>query len=193
MPRTKSISVSEEDRAKLLLWCARHCCFCGKSCTTNMELHHIDANHSNNDLDNLIPVCFDCHGELSRYNPKHPKGIKYRYLEIKKRRDQVYDQHTLPYTRQVNIQISNKLYGTDALRTFGDISCTVRTFSNDLPVKLRVRIGPFYDNQELPVDLGEIYSGRALWNLNPTQIVMGHFLLPIELLPKNWTGGISGF
>jgi hypothetical protein len=67
----------------MLLWCARHCCFCGKACTTNIVIHHIDGDPSNNNFDNLIPVCFDCHGELERYNPEHPLGTKYRHLEIK--------------------------------------------------------------------------------------------------------------
>jgi hypothetical protein len=87
MTKAKRVAVPEEDRAKLLLWCARHCCFCGKECTTNIVIHHIDGDPSNNDLDNLMPVCFDCHGELERYNPEHPVGTRYRYLEIKKRRN----------------------------------------------------------------------------------------------------------
>ena len=64
MVKSKRIPIPEETRAKLFLWCARHCCFCGKACTTNMELHHINEDSSNNEEDNLIPVRFDCHGEL---------------------------------------------------------------------------------------------------------------------------------
>jgi len=190
MGKSKPISVPEPTRAKLFLWCARHCCFCGKACTTNMEFHHIDGNSSNNAEDNLIPVCFDCHGELPRYNPKHPKGSKYRDLEIKKRRDQIYNWYTLPYLRQVEIKISKYLHhvqdstGQPKERPLGVISCTVRTLSQDIPIRLRLRIEPYHDNQRLKVDLGDLYSGIALWNLNPSQIVFGNFKLPISAETK---------
>ncbi|MFH1940707.1 MAG: hypothetical protein ABIL68_01285 [bacterium] len=95
MAKNKRKDIDEETRSKLFLWSERHCCFCGKACSTNIEIHHIDCDHSNNDEDNLIPLCFDCHGELERYNPKHPKGTKYRYLEIKSRRDQIYEKSLL--------------------------------------------------------------------------------------------------
>jgi len=182
MEKSKRIPVPEETRAKLFLWCARHCCFCGKACTTNMELHHIDEDSSNNDEDNLIPVCFDCHGELPRYNPKHPKGSKYRHLEIKKRRDQIYDLYTLPYVRQVDIKISKYFHHVkdNVERQWGDFSCTVKILSHDFPVKLRLRIEPYHNNQRLEVTLDEIYSGQALLNLNPSQIFFGHFKLPIQ-------------
>ena len=157
-----------------------------------MEFHHIDGDSSNNAEDNLIPVCFDCHGELPRYNPKHPKGSKYRDLEIKKRRDQIYDLYTLPYVRQVDIKISKYVHhvqdntGQPRERQWGDISCTVRILSHDLPVRLRLRIEPYHDNQRLKVTLGEIYSGRALLNLNPSQIFFGHLKLPIPAEPKSF-------
>lgn len=31
------------------------------SCGDNLETHHIDFNHKNNDLDNLITLCKRCH------------------------------------------------------------------------------------------------------------------------------------
>lgn len=186
----KRIPVSEEDRAKLFLWCARHCCYCGKECTTNIVIHHIDGNPANNDLDNLIPVCFDCHGELDRYNRKHPVGTKYRYLEIKTRRNQVYELHTLKYLRRVKIRISR--YNLKALdsgerreRSCGDISCSVQTLSEDIPIQLRLCLKPYHADKPLQVDLGDLYTGIALWNLNPDFVVYGHFNLPItpDLIP----------
>lgn len=190
MEKTKRVSVPEKMRAKLFLWCARHCCFCGKACTTNIEIHHIDGNASNNDEDNRIPVCFDCHGELNRYNPKHPKGSNYRHLEMTSRRDQIYELHTLQYLRQVEIKISKHIYhaldsmGQPVIRSWGDVSCTVRTLSQDIPVKLRLRIKPYHNNQQLEANLGDLYSGKALWNLNPSQIIFGHFNLSISAETK---------
>lgn len=186
MGKIERIPVPEETRARLFLWCARHCCFCGKACTMNIEFHHIDGDASNNDEDNLIPVCFDCHGELTRYNPKHPKGTTYRYLEIKTRRDQIYELYTLQYLRQVHIKISKYLHhvrdgtGRPIIRSWGDVSCTVKTLSQDIPVRLRLCVEPYHDNQRLKVDFGDLYTGDTLWNLNPSQIIFGHFKLPIS-------------
>ena len=185
MEKTTRVPIPEEIRAKLFLWCARHCCFCGKLCTTNIEIHHIDGDPSNNDIDNLVPLCFDCHGEITRYNPEHPIGSKYRHLEIKARRDQIYELHTRRYLRQVEVKIS-KFYhhvknskGEPVARNWGDVSCTVRTLSQDIPVQLRLCIVPYNSNQRIKVNLYGLYSGDALWNLNPSQIVFGHFRLPI--------------
>ncbi|HEC91957.1 MAG TPA: HNH endonuclease [Candidatus Atribacteria bacterium] len=184
--KNKRVPISEEKRAKLLLWCARHCCFCGKACTTNIEFHHIDGDPSNNDEDNLIPLCFDCHGEIDRYNPEHPKGTNYRYLEIKTRREQMYELYTRPYLRQIEIKISKYCHhiqdktGKPKLRPWGDTSCTVRTLSRDIPIKLRLRIEPYHYDQHLEAGFGGLYTGKILWNLNPSQIVFGHFKLPIS-------------
>lgn len=180
------IPAQEETRAKLFLWCSRHCCFCGRACTTNMEIHHVDGNHSNNDEDNLIPVCFDCHGELGSYNAAHPRGSKYRELEIKSRREQVYELHTRKYLRPVDIKISSRMHhvpeveGKPKKREWGDFSCTVITLSSDIPVKLLLRLEPYQNSTRLETTLGDLYSGGALWNLNPSQTVFGHFALPIK-------------
>ncbi len=185
MVEGKRIPIPEKHRAKMLLWASRHCCFCGRQCTTNIVIHHIDGDPSNNDMDNLIAVCFDCHGELERYNIEHPVGTKYRHFEIKSRRDQVYERYTLPYLRQVNIRISN--YMVDGrLREVGDISCTVHTLSTDIPVKLRLRIVPYHADKRMEIELGDLYGGAALWNLNPAQIITGHFDIPIS-------GGMNPF
>lgn len=179
MTKIRRVVVPEEDRANMLLWCARHCCFCNKECTTNIVIHHIDGNPSNNDLDNLIPICFDCHGELEHYSVEHPVGTKYRYLEIKKRRDQVYELYTRQYMRKVQISIS-KYNSVGSERALGDTSCTVESLSDDIPVRLRLRIEAYQGSKRLQVDLGDLYSGIALWNLNPSHITFGHFELPIS-------------
>jgi hypothetical protein len=55
-----------------------------------MEIDHIDqaADDGGNDLDNAIPVCFDCHAEIHSYNPRHPKGRKFTPAELRGHRDQ---------------------------------------------------------------------------------------------------------
>jgi len=49
-----------------------YCSRCGKDCrnTKNAEMvlqvHHIDENPGNNDLENLIPLCASCHLKIER-------------------------------------------------------------------------------------------------------------------------------
>jgi len=121
---------------------------------------------------------------LQRYNPEHPVGTKYRYLEIKKRRDQIYELHTLPYLRKASITISKYTYNSklerSLERSLGDTSCTVWSLSNDIAIRLRLRIEAYHGVEQLALDIDDLYSGRALWNLNPSQIVLGHFPLPIS-------------
>jgi len=150
----------------------------------NIVLHHVDGDPSNNEPDNIVPLCFDCHGELTRYSPTHKIGVKYRYVEIKTRRDQIYELHTLRYLRLVDMKVSRYLHhivgekGQPISRAWGDNSCTVHTL-RDLPVQIRVQIVPYQESARLKVDLGDLYSGIELWNLNPGQTVFGHFGLPI--------------
>jgi len=175
------VEISEEMRSKMLLWCERHCCFCGRKCTTNIEIHHIDQNPNNNSFDNLVPLCFDCHGEIERYNPKHPRGSKYRHLEIKTRREQIYEEHTIKYLRKVDIKISKYLHHIEKKeRKWPDFSFTVRSLSDDIPLKLRIAINAYLNGKPIKTKLGELYRGLTLWNLNPAQIIFGHFRLPIK-------------
>ncbi len=171
----------EEIRSTILLWCSRHCCFCGKPCTTNIEIHHIDGNHDNNEIDNLCPVCFDCHGELGRYNVKHPRGTNYKNIEIKKRREQIYEKYTIQYVRPVHILIS-KYINPGAVkqkkRSPGDHSFIVSYLSNDISCKLNIVINYFHNDKKIEIDFGPLYSGKALWNLLPQFTVGGHFKIP---------------
>lgn len=58
-----------------------------------MEAAHIVDEHrgGSDDEENGIPLCFDCHAEVGRYNDKHPKGNKYTPWELKRRRDRFYE------------------------------------------------------------------------------------------------------
>ena len=185
------LPIPEEIRARLLLWSARHCCFCGKPCRMNIEIHHIDGNRTNNEIDNLVPLCFDCHGELSRGGVM---GLGYRSLEIRTRRDQIYEMHTLPYLRQVNITISNYTHGIrKQRRSVGDVSCTVQLMSQDLPIRLRLKIIRYQNGRVLDSPLGDLYSGKTLWNLNPGQIIFGHFGFPIAKRSKPFACRVEVF
>jgi hypothetical protein len=58
------MTYSDEYRQKCLEEKGRECYNC--SSTTQIEVHHIDGDRSNNDLKNLIPLCRDCHSFVHR-------------------------------------------------------------------------------------------------------------------------------
>lgn len=48
------------------------CAICGK---TDPQVHHIDENPSNNDIQNLIPLCTDCHLIKIHQKNRYPRDI----------------------------------------------------------------------------------------------------------------------
>lgn len=83
-----------KNKIKVLTMCKRHCSLCEQNKGLKMEVHHIiqRADDGTDDIDNLIPLCFDCHQEVGSYNPNHPKGNKYSVEELKARRNSVYEK-----------------------------------------------------------------------------------------------------
>jgi hypothetical protein len=75
---------------ELLKACHRRCCICHKFCGVKIEVDHIvpAAEGGPDDVDNAIPVCFDCHAEIYSYNDKHPRGRKFRPEELRGHKDQ---------------------------------------------------------------------------------------------------------
>ena len=98
-------------RTAVLLWCDRHCCLCKKACGVNIEVHHIipEASGGSNDIDNALPLCFNCHSEVSRYNTEQPMGTKYKPEELKARREQVYEEFTRHLVPPIHYEITNYL------------------------------------------------------------------------------------
>ena len=58
-----------------------------------MQTHHIiqEADGGSDTLDNCIPLCLDCHGEVVSYNPKHPIGRRFSPEELRQHRDIWFD------------------------------------------------------------------------------------------------------
>jgi len=50
-----------------------------------METDHIvqPCDGGRGDIDNAIPVCFDCHAEIHSYNDRHPRGRKFTPDELR--------------------------------------------------------------------------------------------------------------
>ena len=68
----------------LLAKCHRRCCICHRFCGVKMELHHVEhkADGGSDDIENAIPLCFECHAEVNHYNDAHPRGRKFTNDEL---------------------------------------------------------------------------------------------------------------
>lgn len=168
-------------RTKVLLWCDRRCCLCKKACGVNIEVHHLEP--GNDDIDNAMPLCFECHSEVMRYNDQHPRGTKYKIDELKTRRDQVYEELTRHLVPPIHYEITQKIPGRGS-RTFPDVGFIITHLGDSRPIRVRVVVESVLQtvNVILPYDF---YSGKKLWNLNPRLSFSGHFKMPSELIPED--------
>jgi HNH endonuclease len=80
----------QSDVDDLLVQCHRRCCICHRFCGFKIETDHIDpsATSGNDEIENAIAVCFECHAEIHSYNDQHPRGRKYRAAELRKHKEQ---------------------------------------------------------------------------------------------------------
>lgn len=79
-----------DDVSKLLAACHRRCCICHRFCGVKIETDHIIPEHEDgsDDIENAIPVCFECHAEIHSYNDKHPRGRKFLPDELRAHKQQ---------------------------------------------------------------------------------------------------------
>ena len=75
---------------RLLAECHRRCCICNRFCGVKIEIDHIIPKSEGGDdtIENLIPVCFECHADIHSYNTKHPRGRKFTTEELKLHKEQ---------------------------------------------------------------------------------------------------------
>ena len=177
---------SENDKIKCLLWCDRHCCLCGKACGTNIEIHHIipKGEGGSGDIDNAIPLCFDCHSEVGRYNAEHAIGTKYKPKELKARREQIYEEYTRHLVPPILFNITQDLPNGQK-RHLPDVGLNIDHLGDSLPVKVSVAVQVFLGDKDLGIVKTPQYTGERLWNLNPRFGVRGHFSVPDEVVESN--------
>lgn len=167
-----SVNRFSEDVARTtLLWCERHCCLCGRQCGLHIETHHIDPG-GGNEIDNCLPVCYDCHGILSHYDPKQPRGRKYRADELKTRRDQIYEKHTRHLVPRTDFKLAPDPRGLPHVR------CIANHLGTGPPVQARITVTPCVDGKTCGAINSPHYSGRNWVNLNPGHGFNGWLKLP---------------
>lgn len=184
------------DVIKILLWCERHCCLCEKPCDTNIEIHHIEREGSKRKLSNIenaIPLCFDCHGRINSYNPKHGVGTAYKVKEIKARRDQIYEKHTRHLVPVTFFEITQVVRMNPELpsRQLPDVGFNLKHVDpRFLPVTAKVEVRYLLDQKYQGMIEGHngYYNGETDWHLNPTSIIFGHFSVPEKCVTHEESG-----
>ncbi len=168
---------NNEVKNRVLLWSDRHCCLCKKACGANIEVHHIvpEQDNGSNDIDNAIPLCFDCHGHVHQYSERHPVGTKYKTEELRNRREQVYEEFTRHLIPPIHYEITQNIPGTKARRAFPDVGFVLQHLGAALPVCAKVKAELRADGSSLGSPSGPHYSGAAVWHINPQVSVNGHF------------------
>lgn len=155
----------EAVKLRCLLWSDRRCCLCGKQCSTDIEIAHIDA-HGPKTIENAIPLCFDCHAKIGHYNLEHPRGNKYKPEELISRRDQIYDRYTNYLVPQIDFQVVQRA-------PFPDVGFLFTHVGGSFPAKFTVKCEVILGDK-IVRSLTDQYSGQLKWNLNPGYQFYGH-------------------
>ena len=171
MPRPPEFC--EEDKIKMLLWCARHCCLCGKNAGLDIEIAHIN-NKTGNNIDNGIPLCYDCHAKIGHYNREHPRGNKYKDYELKARREQIYDEHTRHLVPPIHFFL-NQTRVNNTQHEIPFVGFHLQHLGDSLPVKIRVEAKVILGEEDIGIVAGTsgYYTGTVEWNINPRTIFLG--------------------
>lgn len=79
------MAFNRDEVSALLSQCHRRCCICHRFCGVKIETDHIvpQDDGGSDEIDNAIPVCFECHAEIHSYNDKHPRGRKFQPEELR--------------------------------------------------------------------------------------------------------------
>lgn len=84
------MAFTRDEVSQLLARCHRRCCICHRFCGVKIETDHIIPRDDNgsDDIENAIPVCFECHAEIHSYNDQHPRGRKFLPEELRAHKEQ---------------------------------------------------------------------------------------------------------
>jgi len=79
-----------DEVSKLLIDVHRRCSVCHRFCGVKIETDHIipEADGDTHEIENAIPVCFECHADIHSYNDRHPRGRKFMPDELRGHKEQ---------------------------------------------------------------------------------------------------------
>ncbi|OGD57042.1 hypothetical protein A2V71_00315 [Candidatus Berkelbacteria bacterium RBG_13_40_8] len=165
----------KDEKIKRLLWCDRHCCLCRKSCGIDIEFAHLPGKEKSKDINDMVPVCSECHTKIGCYNPSHKKGTKYNIEELKARREQIYDTYTRELVPPIYYEITQNIT-QEIKRIWPDVGFSITHIGDLFPVKALIVAKIFLRNKFLRnCDKDGYYDGKKFWNLNPRMGYNGHF------------------
>jgi hypothetical protein len=178
-------SFSEQDTIRVLLWCGRHCCLCERPSGVGIEVAHLPGKESSSDIQDAIPLCFDCHAAVGHYNKRHPRGRNYRIEELKATRDQVFDKYTSHLVPPVSYELTQQTQLGS--RRLPDVGFQIGNLGDTYAVQARVKIILAQGTTRYLVasGLSGHYNGKHLWNLNPRKVFGGHFEISSEILQSD--------
>ena len=133
-----------------------------------------------NAIDNAIPLCYECHAKVGHYNIEEPRGNKYSPNELKRRREQVYEEFTRHLVPPIDFQITQRLLN-GAQRKFPDVGFEISNLGRGLPVKVYLSVD-IYKNSRKVHNPGGHYAKKIPWKMNPGMRVQGHFVIPEKVL-----------
>jgi len=169
---------SEKVKTKCLLWSNRHCCICDKECGLDIEVAHIDPK-GGEVFENAIPVCYTHHAQIGRYITEHPKGNKYRIIELTKRREQIYEKYTRHLVPPLLFYIVPRMSDP---RPFAyelpRVGFVIENHGVNLRIRLKVRIRAFLGGKEINIQTDPrkpYYTEGITWNLNAGHNFFGNF------------------
>jgi len=152
---------------------------CKKACATDIEIAHIDR-RGGNDIDNGIPLCYDCHAKIGHYNREHPRGNKYKPDELKARREQVYEEYTQNLVPPIHFYLDQRKVDN----TFHDlpfVGFRLQHVADSLPVRVRIEARIIVGGVDLGLvnDVGLMLgtisqSNRNRYFLNQSKIPTQH-------------------
>ena len=89
--------IPKKIRSKIKIKCKARCCICGRY---GVDIHHLDQINSHHDEDNLIPLCKNCHDDVSSNVSRLSGGLSIQELKII--RDEFYKrcEDVFPFNAQ---------------------------------------------------------------------------------------------
>ena len=176
MAKTKRFS--EEVKLKCLLWSNRHCCVCDKECGLDIEVAHIDPK-GGEAFENAIPVCYTHHAQIGRYNKEHPRGNKYRIIELRKRREQIYEKYTRHLVPPLLFYLVPRMGDP---RPFSielpKVGFIIENHSTNLSTNLKIGIRAFLGGKKIDIQTSPkkpYYKAGIKWTLNAGHNFTGNF------------------
>jgi hypothetical protein len=144
----------------------------------NIEVHHLkpEAQGGASDLDNAIPLCFECHAFVGHYNDDQPRGTKYKPDELRARREQIYEEFTRHLVPPIQFNVTQDL-GDGSKRSLPNVGFKLLHLGDHLPVQVRVTVSVLSPPPREMIQ-SPYYSGEKPWRINPRYGISGHFDLP---------------